>query len=327
MGSSPSPSLKKKVIIDTDPGIDDAMAILMAFQSPELEIIGLTSVFGNVHATLATFNALFLCELGGHPHVPVAEGSGSPLKGGVPRIADFVHGDDGLGNTNLAKACNKKIEQSAVDFLIEKVSQYPGEISIVALGPLTNVAHAIKKNSSFGKNIGQLIVLGGAFFSSGNVSPAAEANIFGDPEAADFVFTSPGINTFVIGINLTTQVILTDEDLIEIKNSNGRHAEFLFNCTQFYKKWHIQSDRLHGIFLHDPTCMAAVLDPTLFTYRKGTVRVETSGICAGHTLLDLGLRKWKWGENPWTSLPAVNVGWRVNAEGVKRLVRDTLMRQ
>lgn len=170
-------------------------------------------------------------------------------------------------------------------------------------------------------------MLGGAFFSSGNVNPAAEANIYSDSEAADFVFTSPGINTFVIGINLTTQVILTENDLIEMKNSKGRHAQFLFDCTQFYKKFHIESNSLNGIFLHDPTCMVAVIDPSLFTFRKGTVRVETSGICAGHTLLDLGLKKWLWGENPWKSLPKVNVGWTVDVEGVKKLIKDILTRQ
>ncbi|KAG6544717.1 hypothetical protein Mapa_013907 [Marchantia paleacea] len=317
---------RKKVIIDTDPGIDDAMAILMAFQSPDVEIIGMTTIFGNVSTPLATTNALYLCELGGL-HIPVAEGSWEPLKGGVPRIADFVHGADGFGNTNVVpmlKKASQKSEQAACDFLIQKVAENPGEITIVALGPLTNVALAIQKDPSFGSNIDELIVLGGAFFASGNVTPAAEANIFGDPEAADIVFTA-GINTQVIGINLTTQVILNEEDLLEIKNSKSKYGSYLYDITRFYRAWHLSSDGLDGIFLHDPTCMAALLNSSLFTYRTGVVRVETQGLCTGLTLLDMGLKEWI-GDNPWVRKPAIKVGWTVNTTEVRKLVKDLLMR-
>ncbi|CAN4117280.1 unnamed protein product [Withania somnifera] len=168
---------REKIIIDTDPGIDDSMTILMAFQTPEVEIIGLTTIFGNVTTKDATRNVLLLCEAAGYPDVPVAEGSPEPLKGGEPRVADFVHGSDGLGNLFLPSPNSKKIDKSASEFLVEKVSEYPGEVSILALGPLTNLALAVKRDSTFASKVKRVVVLGGSFFALGNVNPAAEANV------------------------------------------------------------------------------------------------------------------------------------------------------
>ncbi|KAH9532207.1 hypothetical protein CY35_19G078200 [Sphagnum magellanicum] len=185
----------KKVIIDTDPGIDDAMAILFAFQSPELDVIGLTTTYGNVKTTMATNNALHLCELAGREGVPVSQGLLTSLRGAAKeRIADFVHGSDGLGNTYPPPPKTKAIDTFAPDFLIEKVNQYPGE--------------AVELDPTFAKKVGQIVILGGAFAVNGNVNPAAEANIFGDPEAADIVFIC-GANILVIGINITHQVYWT----------------------------------------------------------------------------------------------------------------------
>ncbi|XP_042967635.1 probable uridine nucleosidase 2 isoform X1 [Carya illinoinensis] len=199
----------KKIIIDTDPGIDDAMAIFLALRSPEVELIGLTTVFGNVYTTLATRNALHLLEVAGRTDIPVAEGSHVTInKDTKPRVADFVHGADGLGNQNFPPPKGKAIEQSAAAFLIEQANLYPGKVTVVALGALTNIALAIQQDPAFSKNIGQIILLGGAFAINGNVNPAAEANIFGDPDAADIVFTS-GADVLAVGLNVTHQVILT----------------------------------------------------------------------------------------------------------------------
>eukprot|EP00249_Psilotum_nudum_P008967 c21624_g1_i1 orf=65-1132(+) len=318
----PNLNPRRKIIIDTDPGIDDAMTIFMAFQSPELEVIGLTTIFGNVETPKATENTLHLCEVAGFPDLPVAEGCSGPLKGGCPRVADFVHGYDGLGNTFPVPSKNKKVDKSAADFLIDKVDEFPGEVTIVALGPLTNIAQAMQKDTSFARRVVQIFILGGSFFASGNVTPAAEANIYGDPEAADIVFTS-GAEIVVIGINLTTQITLTEEDLCEIRDSNGEFGKYVYDICGFYKSWHEQSDGFEGIFLHDPTCLAALLDPTLFSYKRGAVRVETQGICIGHTVLDLGLKNWN-ASNPWTNQPFVSVGWTVNTEAVTTLVKERL---
>ncbi|KAI4310540.1 hypothetical protein MLD38_035512 [Melastoma candidum] len=314
----------EKLIIDTDPGIDDSMAILMAFQAPEVEVLGLTTIFGNVTTEDATRNALLLCEIAERPGVPVAEGSPEPLKGGKPRIADFVHGPDGLGNTCLPPPKAKNIEKTAAEFLVDKVSEFPGEVSVLALGPLTNVAMAIKRDSSFATKVKKVVVLGGSFFALGNVNPAAEANIYGDPEAADVVFTS-GANIVVVGINITTQVKLTDEDLLDIKQSKAKHAKFLGDICSFYRNWHVKSDGVYGIFPHDPVSFVAFVRPDLFTYKTGVVRVETQGICTGHTLMDQGLKKWN-SSNPWSDYSPVSVAWTVDAEGVVDYIKRLLMK-
>ncbi|KAK8963875.1 Uridine nucleosidase 1 [Platanthera guangdongensis] len=314
----------EKVIIDTDPGIDDSMAILMAFQTPEIDVIGLTTIFGNVSTVDATRNALLLCEVAGHPDVPVAEGAYEPLKGGEPRVADFVHGPDGLGDISLPPPLGKKVERSASEFLIEKVNQYPGKVSILALGPLTNLALAIKKDTSFASKVKKIVVLGGAFFAAGNVNPACEANIYGDPEAADLLFTC-GADITVVGINITTQVILTDADLFELRCSEGKYSQLLSDMCKFYRDWHVKSDGVHGIFLHDPVSFAALVRPDLFTFKKGVVRVETEGICVGHTLMDQGLKKWN-SPTPWSDYAPISVAWTVDVPKILAFVKDQLMK-
>jgi len=313
---------EQKLLIDTDPGIDDAITILMAFQLPEIEVIGLTTIFGNVSTKDATRNALHLCEVAGFPDIPVAEGSPEPLKRGPPFIADFIHGCDGLGNTDPPPPKNKKVDKNACEFLVDKVSQYPGEVTILALGPLTNVALAVKKDGSFASKVKKIVILGGSFFASGNINPAAEANVYGDPEAADIVFTC-GAEIVVVGLNVTTQVMLTDQDLCELRDSEGKYGRYIFNICQFYRDWHLKSDGVHGIFLHDPTCFVALLKPRLFEFKRGAVRVETQGICTGHTLMDLGLKNWN-SNNPWTGVRPVSVAWTVDAAEVLNFIKDLL---
>ncbi|XP_055807978.1 uridine nucleosidase 1-like isoform X1 [Solanum dulcamara] len=315
---------REKIIIDTDPGIDDSMAILMAFQTPEVEILGLTTIFGNATTKDATRNALILCETAGYPDIPVAEGSLEPLKRGEPHVADFVHGSDGLGNLFLPSPNSKKIKKSAFEFLVDKVSEYPGEVSILALGPLTNLALAAKRDSNFASKVKRVVILGGSFFSLGNVNPAAEANIYGDPEAADIVFTS-GANIDVVGINITTQIKMTDADLDELRQSEGKHAKFLCNMCKFYRDFHVKSEGVYGVFPHDPVTFVALVRPDLFTYKKGVVRVETQGICIGHTLLDEGLKKWNT-SNPWTQYSPVSVAWTVDVDEVLNYIKKMLMK-
>eukprot|EP00252_Welwitschia_mirabilis_P020125 TRINITY_DN4860_c0_g2_i1.p1 TRINITY_DN4860_c0_g2~~TRINITY_DN4860_c0_g2_i1.p1 ORF type:complete len:329 (+),score=60.84 TRINITY_DN4860_c0_g2_i1:209-1195(+) len=311
-----------KLIIDTDPGVDDAMAILMAFQIPGIEVLGLTTIFGNVSTKDATRNALHLCEIAGRLDVPVAEGSPEPLKRGPPLIADYVHGSDGLGNTFPPPPKAKKIAKNACEFLVDKTSKYPGEVIILALGPLTNIALAIRKDKSFTSKVKRIVVLGGSFFASGNVNPAAEANIYGDPEAADIVFTS-GADILVVGIHITTQVMLTEQELCELKNSQGPYGKYIYDICQFYREWYLKADGVNAICPHDPTCLVALVRPDLFKWKSGAVRVETQGICKGHTLIDLGLKKWK-AENPWSGIKPISVAWSVNVPEVKRYIKEVL---
>ncbi|GFZ08742.1 uridine-ribohydrolase 1 [Actinidia rufa] len=349
VGSYGSGKGREKIIIDTDPGIvyrwciraisqallerkaDDSMTIFMAFQSQQLEILGLTTIFGNVTTEDATRNALLLCEIAGCPDLPVAEGSPEPLKGGEPRVADFIHGSDGLGNIFLPSPKSKKIEKTASEFLVDMVSEHPGEVSVLALGPLTNLALAIKRDSSFASKVKRVVILGGAFFALGNVNPAAEANIYGDPEAADIVFTS-GADIVVVGINITTQIKLEDADLAELRQSEGKHAQIITTMCKFYRDWHVKSDGFYGNLLYyvgdfpsRPGQFCCTGSADLFTYKKGVVRVETQGICVGHTLMDQGLKIWN-SSNPWTGYSPVSVAWTVNVDEVIDYVKKLLMK-
>ncbi|XP_039008987.1 probable uridine nucleosidase 2 isoform X1 [Hibiscus syriacus] len=314
----------KKIIIDTDPGVDDAMAIFLALRSPEVEVIGLTTIFGNVYTTLATRNALHLLEVAERTDIPVAEGSHVTItKGTKLRIADFVHGTDGLGNQNFPPPQGKPIDMSAPDFLIEQANLYPGKLTVVALGPLTNIALAIQQDESFVKNIGQIVLLGGAFAVNGNVNPAAEANIFGDPDAADIVFTS-GADILAVGINVTHQVVLTDADRDKLASSTGKFAQYLCKILGVYFDYHHEAYSTNGVYLHDPTTMVAAINPSLLTYTEGAVRVQTNGITRGLTILYNKQKRFA-EITEWTDKPSVKVAVTVDAPAVLKLVMERLM--
>ncbi|KAJ6825034.1 putative uridine nucleosidase 2 [Iris pallida] len=315
---------KKKIIIDTDPGIDDAMAIFVALRSPEVEVIGLTTIFGNVYTTLATRNALHLLEVAERGDIPVAEGSHvTVMQGTKLRIADFVHGSDGLGNQNFPPPKGKPIDQSAAAFLVEQANLYPGKVTVVALGPLTNIALAVQMDPTFPEKIGQIVILGGAFSVNGNVNPAAEANIFGDPEAADIVFTC-GADILAVGINVTHQVVLTDDDRDKLEKSEGKFARYLCKILELYFSYHSEAYSTKGVYLHDPTALLAAVNPSLLTYITGVVRVQTSGITRGLTLLDT--TKKRYGEiTEWSNKPTVKVAVTVDAPAVVDLVMERLM--
>lgn len=317
-------STKKKIIIDTDPGIDDAMAIFVALNSPEVEVIGLTTIYGNVYTTLATRNALHLLEVAGRTDIPVAEGSHVTItKGTKLQVVDFVHGVDGLGNQNFPPPKGKPIEQSAASFLVEKAKLYPGEITVVALGPLTNIALALQLDPAFAKNVGQIVVLGGAFSVNGNVNPAAEANIFGDPDAADIVFTS-GADILAVGLNVTHQVIFTDDDRETLAKSNGNFAQYLDKIFDVYYAYHYEAYGIKGAYLHDPTTVLAAVDPSLITCIEGVVRVQTTGITRGLTILYN--RQKRFGEvTEWSDKPTVKVAVTVDAPRVVKLCMERLV--
>ncbi|KAK1389618.1 Uridine nucleosidase 1 [Heracleum sosnowskyi] len=163
--------------------------------------------------------------------------------------------------------------------------------------------------------------LGGVFIYSNNLIGGEW--IYGDPEAADILFTS-GANIEVIGINITTQVKLTDDDLTDLRESGGKHAKLLSDMCKFYRDWHVKSDGVYGIFLHDPVSFVALVRPDLFKYKKGVVRVETQGICIGHTLMDQGLKKWNT-SNPWTGYSPISVAWTVNVDEVHACIKKLLL--
>ncbi|XVF40923.1 hypothetical protein PTKIN_Ptkin01aG0239800 [Pterospermum kingtungense] len=314
----------KKIIIDTDPGIDDAMAIFLALRSPEVEVIGLTTIFGNVYTTLATRNALHLLEVAGRTDIPVAEGSHVTItKGTKLRIADFVHGADGLGNQDFPPPKGKPIDMSAAAFLVEQTNLYPGHVTVVALGPLTNIALAIQLDPSFTKNVGQIVLLGGAFAVNGNVNPAAEANIFGDPDAADIVFTS-GADVLAVGINVTHQVVMTDADRDILASSTGEFAQYLCKILGVYFDYHHDVYSTKGVYLHDPTTVLAAINPSLITYMEGAVRVQTNGITRGLTILYNKQKRFA-EVTEWSDQPTVKVAVTVDAPAVLKMVMERLM--
>lgn len=316
---------KKKIIIDTDPGIDDAMAIFVALQSPEIEVIGITTTFGNVYTSLATRNALHLLDVAGRSDIPVAQGSHVTIsKVTKLRIADFVHGTDGLGNQNFPPPKGTPIQQSGPSFLVEQANLYPGQLTVVALGPLTNIALAMQLDPQFSQKVGQIVLLGGAFSVNGNVNPAAEANIFGDPDAADLVFTS-GADILAVGINVTHQVILTDDDREKLARSEGKFAQYLCKILDIYFSYHRDAYNTKGVYLHDPTALLAAVNPSLFTYTEGVVRVQTTGITRGLTLFDNTKKRFA-EVTEWSDKPKVKVAVTVDAPAVVALVMERLMK-
>eukprot|EP00250_Pteridium_aquilinum_P019008 c24251_g2_i1 orf=1557-2528(-) len=318
------PKARKKLIIDTDPGIDDAMAIFMAFHSPEVEVIGLTTIFGNVPTSLATHNALHLLEVIGREDVPVAQGSSMSIKS-VPkiRVADFVHGKDGLGNTNPSSPKKEALDLSAKDFLVKMANTFPGEVTVVALGPLTNIALAMEADPMFARNVKQIVVLGGAFFVNGNVNPACEANILGDPEAADIVFTS-GADILVVGINITHQVVLTDKDLMRLGQSDSVFAKYVYKIAEVYFAYHHEAYDIQGVYLHDPTALAAALDPSLFTFAAGVVRVQLDGISKGMTIFNNTGKRWS-EVTAWCNKPMVKVAVTVDGNRISSMLMERLL--
>lgn len=318
---------RRLLIIDTDPGVDDAMAILLALNSPEYTVVGLTTVYGNVPTALATENALRLLELAGAQEAcVVAQGATRSMKAGldVQRIADFVHGPDGFGGVGLPPPKARALaDVSAAEFIVRTVHAHPGRVTVLALAPLTNIAQALMLDPELASKWEKLVILGGAFFVNGNVNPAAEANVFGDPDAADFVLGATD-NTRILGLDVTQTCRLSSGDLQALRGA-GRHGTFLADISQFYLRFHQEYHGCDAIYLHDPTAMAAVLQPGLFTWRRGAVRVTTDGAATGQTTMDAHTSPWH-GHNAWTDRPRVEVALGVDSAAVVGLIKERITR-
>lgn len=316
--------MPQKIIIDTDPGVDDAMAILFALKSPELEVVGLTTVFGNVHTHLATQNALRLVEFAGRADIPVAHGAELPLVVPLDYVADFVHGGDGLGNTNPPPPQGRPVGQPAAQFIVETVMAHPGQITLVPVGPLTNIALALALEPALAENVAGVVLMGGAATVNGNVNPAAEANIFHDPHAADIVLTANWPVTMV-GLDVTMQTIMTDDYLASLNTPASPAGQFIYRISRFYRDFHQESYGLNGIHTHDPSAIAYLIDPSLFTTGRGPIRVVTEGIASGQTLLDRHQR-WR-SPNDWSGKPAVNVCLGVDSKRLLALYHQRITTQ
>jgi inosine-uridine nucleoside N-ribohydrolase len=310
--------MPRKIIIDTDPGVDDTMAIFFALRSPELDVIGLTTVFGNVHTDLATFNALRLLEIAGRTDIPVARGSDNPLtrpfKGPVPS----VHGDDGQGNVHLPPPHTRRVSGSAAKFIIDQVRKAPGEITLVPIGPLTNLALALRMDPNIMQNVQEVVLMGGNAMCFGNATPTAEANILNDPEAADVVFSAHWPVTMV-GLDVTHMINMTPDHLDHYAQADHPMAQHIARIVPHYRRYFENAYGIQGIYVHDSAAIAYLIDPTLFQVEQWPICVETQGISRGKT--------WPSNEEnpipPWEGRRPANVCVNVDA---KRLLELELSR-
>src|ERR1700744_4950238 len=275
-----------KVIYDTDPGVDDAMALVFQALHPDIELLGITSVFGNATIDTTTHNALYLRSRFA-PGVPVARGAAAPLSRQGPAPLGWIHGDNGLGNIDLGKTNDTALDpRPAHRFIIDTVRAHPGEVTLIAVGPLTNLALALADDPRIATLAKQVCIMGGAFGTHGvlgNVTPAAEANILGDPDAADIVLGAAW-PVAIVGLDVTQPHIMSHEYLASLRERGGAAGQFVWEVSRHYEAFHEQSAQLEGIYVHDSSAVAYVLAPQLYTTRSGPVRVLTDGIAGGQTI-------------------------------------------
>jgi purine nucleosidase len=275
---------RTRIIIDTDPGVDDALAFLLALASPEIKVEALTTTQGNVTVEKATRNALSVLELANASHIPVAQGSMFPLVQPL-RASDSVHGVSGIGNSQLPEPRTKPVLQHAVDYLIERALAEPGEISIFPIGPLTNIAMAIRKEPEFALSVKELIIMGGAIQDGGNMTPLAEFNIYVDPHAAHIVFHS-GIPITLIPLDVTNKCRLQQEDVDRLLNTKSPISRFIHEAVEVYLKSSLELGYA-GAALHDPLTLATIIAPELLTLKEYYVDVDISGgVSMGKTFAD-----------------------------------------
>lgn len=279
--------MPQPILIDTDPGIDDAMAILFALRSPELQVLGLTTVFGNHYVDVTTRNARRILELVRHEAIPVARGAEGPLLRRYPGPPTFVHGHDGLGDAGVAAEPQRgALAQPAAQFIVETIMARPGEVILVPIGPLTNIALALKLEPRIAQTVKQVVLMGGTMLAHGNVSPVAEANIHNDPEAAAIVFAAPW-HVVMIGLDVTYATVMEREYMSEIEAVHNPYTELLTRIVPLYQKYHDEHHGMKGgMHTHDPSAIAYLLEPSLFTTVQHRVRVETQGYAAGQVIAD-----------------------------------------
>ncbi len=263
----------RRVIIDTDPGVDDAMAILLALNSPELKVEALTVVPGNVDAQQGLENALKLESLAGRCDVPVAGGAQHPLNQKLI-TAQYWHGKNGLGGVELPASKCKPDARFGPDLIIEMVHKYPHEITLIPVGPLTNIALAVSKDPGIVSLVKDIVIMGGSI-TGGNVDGAAEANIYNDPEAAQIVFNAGWIVTMV-GSDVGERTLMTRKDEARLQASPRPESAFLGKLVDYYLT-RSEKSGYQGAAMYDPLAVAVVIDPTLVTLKTMHVDVETRG--------------------------------------------------
>ncbi|MGH1369221.1 MAG: nucleoside hydrolase [Maritimibacter sp.] len=278
--------MTRKIIIDTDPGQDDAVAILLALASPELEVLGLTTVAGNVPLSLTQKNARIICEQAGRPDIRVFAGCDAPLN--RPLVtAEHVHGRTGLDGPALWEPEMALQDQHGVDFLIETLRAAPPKsITLATLGPLTNIATAFARAPDIIENTAEIVAMAGAYFEVGNITPTAEFNVFVDPEAAALVVQS-GVPLTFLPLDVTHKALVTPARNDAFRALPNKTGNFVAQMTDFFERFDISKYGSKGAPLHDPTVIAYLIAPELFTGRSINVEIETSSeLTLGMTVAD-----------------------------------------
>jgi inosine-uridine nucleoside N-ribohydrolase len=271
-----------RVIVDTDPGVDDALALLLAMRSPELNIEGITAVAGNVPLELTLPNALRMVEAAGRADIPVAAGAAGPL---VRRLvtATYAHGENGLGGAVFPEPKTKAVAQTASEFIRETIRRHPGEITLITIGPLTNIATAFTMDRELAHLVRGLVMMGGSL-SGGNITPAAEFNVYVDPEAARIVFQS-GIPITMVGLDVTRKTTLTDQHVRALEAAQNPVSQAAAKIAHNAINHNREQGFLVGPNMHDSLAVAAFLDSSLLLWKDYYVDVETAGeLTAGETL-------------------------------------------
>ena len=277
----------RKIIIDTDPGQDDAVALLLALASPEeVTVLGVTAVAGNVPLPLTEKNARIICELAGKPDTKVFAGCDAPLKRKLV-TAEHVHGTTGLDGPQMADPVMPLQSQHAVDFIIETLRREPaGSVTLCPLGPLTNIATALQRAPDIAARVQEIVLMGGAYFEVGNITPAAEFNIYVDPEAAEIVFKS-GIPLVVMPLDVTHKALTTKPRIAAFRTMGTEAGRMVAEWTDFFERFDVQKYGSEGAPLHDPCVIAYLLQPALFSGRHINVEIETqSELTLGMTVAD-----------------------------------------
>ena len=278
--------IKTHLIIDGDPGIDDALALLYALKRDDVVLRGITTVGGNIGLDKTTMNALRILEITDNPHVPVARGIGKPLLRENQSEGE-VHGRDGLGNTDLPEPKICEIREHAVDFIIDTIMENPKQITLVPIGPLTNVAVAVIKEPRLKDYVKEVVIMGGAVTTFGNITPRSEFNIYTDPEAAKIVFES-GLPITLVGLDVTMKTLLKHDHLKEIMKVSSPVTEFVGKIITHYMRFYEEVVGVDGCGMHDPLAVAVAIDRSLVKTRRLFVTVETRGESStGETVADL----------------------------------------
>ena len=294
-----------KLIIDTDPGIDDAMAILYAIAAPEIDLLGLTTVFGNVTTPKATRNALYLLEQAGI-EIPVAEGLHRPRIGPPFPPTSAVHGAEGFGTLAVPTPQRRALVETAPEYLVRMARAHQGELLLCPIGPLTNIAAAMELDPSFCSNLKGMVVMGGSLRAGGNITPAAEANFYHDPHAADFVLRY-GCNITLVGLDVTNRVICPRSFFARLASESPKMGGLLHDMAEFYIDFYETVGKFAGCGMHDPSALVACIAPELFTTEPHALRVTLSGDRSGEMIAVAN-----------STAQAVNVCTDVQAEAVKQ---------